>query len=477
MNSEEEASGSEAESHSRSRSGSGSESDGVVGLAFSSEDASTKASSSFFTNYSSEDETPAYCFMAKAKVSSSQASYDTSECSSYESDSKLSYAKLASRQQDELDSLSKTIEKSKVLLIDEIEKGQTLTNAHEALKLKFDELQSRHDLLSADHEKLTYKFLQRKVALENLKEAHEELESINLTLIAQQGSEAKFVSDSPCLTCLERSNTESRGKAPMFPDITNASVEENTAVTEELLRLKNLFESGMFKSVEGHQYLCDILRKALLHRNPRNEGVGFERKLNPDGTYWEPEQYPKTVWVLAKEKPIDIANLSGFSCKIDKAIVDESLDSNYKLIKDQAGKVSAEYVGTPPKNGFYKRQIWVCKSLIEKLPPNHSMQGKPTVPPRHFYSLEERNDPLVPETNIPQKEYYRVDRTTYLHRDNNDKISISHRYANPSSKNYVYGVLDGSPRKINSTRKTNATSTSTSAPSQSPARLWVVNKN
>src|SRR3954470_14102102 len=198
----------------------------------------------------------------------------------------------------------------------------------------------------------------------------------------------------------------------MFLDATNASDEENPAVTEELLRLKNLFESGMFKSVQGHQYLCDILRKALLHRNPRNEGVGFERKLNPDGTYWEPEQYPKTVWVLAKEKPIDIANLSGFSCKIDKAIINESLDSDYKLIKDQAGKVSAEYGGTPPKNGFYKRHIWVRKYLVEKLQSNHSMQGKPTVPPRHFYSLEERNDPLVPESNIPQNEYYRVDRTT-----------------------------------------------------------------
>ena len=84
---------------------------------------------------------------------------------------------------------------------------------------------------------------------------------------------------------------------------------------------------------------------------------------------------------------------------------------------------------------------------------------------------------MVPESNIPQKEYYHVDRTTYCHRDNNDKIAISHRYANPSSKNYVYGVLDGSPRKKNSARKTNAASTSTSAPSQSPARLWVVKKN
>src|SRR4051812_25771470 len=137
MNSHSEASGSEAESGSRSGSGSGSESDGVAGLAFALADASTKASSSFFTNNSSEDETPAYRFMAKAKVSSSKASYDTSECSSYESDSKVSYAKLAklaSRQQDELDSLSKTIKKSEVLLIDEIDKGQTLTNEHESLK-------------------------------------------------------------------------------------------------------------------------------------------------------------------------------------------------------------------------------------------------------------------------------------------------------------------------------------------------------
>src|SRR3954465_12480484 len=60
MNSEDDASGSE--SGAGSKSGFGSESDGVAGLAF----ASSKASRSFFTNHSSEDETPAYCFMAKA---------------------------------------------------------------------------------------------------------------------------------------------------------------------------------------------------------------------------------------------------------------------------------------------------------------------------------------------------------------------------------------------------------------------------
>src|SRR3954471_24826250 len=143
MNSKDDASG--LESGAGSKLGSGSESDGVAGLAF----ASSKASSSFFTNHNSEDETPAYCFMAKASKVSSKSSYDTIDSSAYEADSKLSYAKLdkmASKQQDELESLSLTMQKSETLLIDEIEKGQTLTNEHAALKEKFDELFARHDL-------------------------------------------------------------------------------------------------------------------------------------------------------------------------------------------------------------------------------------------------------------------------------------------------------------------------------------------
>ena len=174
MNSEEEASEFEAESEWRTSSGS--ESDGVAGIAFASASASKTASSSFFTNYSSEDESPAYCFMAKSKVSSSKVSYDTSSDSAYEHKSKVIYAKLikiAPIQQDELESLTETIKKSEILLIDEMEKGQTLTNEHEALKEKFEELSTRHDLLSVDYEKLTYEFLQRKMALEKLKEAHE----------------------------------------------------------------------------------------------------------------------------------------------------------------------------------------------------------------------------------------------------------------------------------------------------------------
>ena len=107
MNSEDDASGSGSDTGSKS--GSGSESDGVAGLAF----ASSKTSRSFFTNHSSEDETPAYCFMAKASKVSSKSSYDTTDSSAYETNSKLSYAKLAkmaSKQQDELESLSLTMQ-------------------------------------------------------------------------------------------------------------------------------------------------------------------------------------------------------------------------------------------------------------------------------------------------------------------------------------------------------------------------------
>ena len=122
--------------------------------------------------------------MAKCKVSSSKVTYDTSDDSSYECKSRVCYAKLvkiASIQQDELESLTETIKKSEILLIDEMEKGQTLTNEHEVLKEKFEELSSRHDILLVDYDKLTYEFLQRKMALEKLKEAHEELENVNLT--------------------------------------------------------------------------------------------------------------------------------------------------------------------------------------------------------------------------------------------------------------------------------------------------------
>src|SRR3954469_23193848 len=105
------------------------------------------------------------------------------------------------------------------------------------------------------------------------------------------------------------------------------------------------------------------------------------------------------------------------------------------------------------------------------------MQGKSSVPPNHYYSLDDRNEPLVPASNVPQKEDYRVDRNVYRHRDNHDKIAFTYQYSIPSPRNYIYGVLDGPPRQYDHVRYNIAVSSSTSMPSQSPARLFVVNKN
>jgi hypothetical protein len=213
---------------------------------------------------------------------------------------------------------------------------------------KFEDLSGRHHFLSDDHERLNYDFLKRKQDLKSLRAAHDDLRIENDSLLAQQisASQEEFVP--PCLKCLERSNSDSNAETSVAAErnahvITvesNSSSEENVAISDENARLKNLLETGMFKSLKGHQTLCDVLKKSILHKNPRKEGLGFERKLNADGTYWTPEQYPKTVWVLSKSKPLDPSLLSGYDCPFPSPI-DESFDSNYKLFKQQTGEVFA----------------------------------------------------------------------------------------------------------------------------------------
>jgi hypothetical protein len=62
--------------------------------------------------------------------------------------------------------------------------------------------------------------------------------------------------------------------------VTNPSLEDTTTIADENARLKTLLEAGMYKSLKGHQTLCDVLKKQILNRNPRKEGVGFKRKMN-----------------------------------------------------------------------------------------------------------------------------------------------------------------------------------------------------
>jgi hypothetical protein len=84
------------------------------------------------------------------------------------------------------------------------------------------------------------------------------------------------------LKCLERSNAENNAESSVKA---NPSVEENVPASDDNDRLKDLLRTGLLKSLKGHQTLCDVLKKSILHKNPRKEGVGFERKLNENGSY------------------------------------------------------------------------------------------------------------------------------------------------------------------------------------------------
>ena len=136
----------------------------------------------------------------------------------------------------------------------------------------------------------------------------------------------------PMLRSPTTSNAAIKNIATASNEISNPSSEEYVAISDENCRLKSLLETGKLKSLKGHQTLCDVLKKSILHKNPRKEGLGFERKLNVDGTYWTPEQYPRTSWVLAKNKTLEPELLSGYDAPIP-VVSDESDDSSYRLFK------------------------------------------------------------------------------------------------------------------------------------------------
>ena len=143
------------------------------------------------------------------------------------------------------------------------------------------------------------------------------------------------------MKCIEResansspecSNASIAANSSTISVVTNSSSEDTTCITDDNAELKELYVKGIYKSLKGQQTLCDVLKKKILNRNPRKEGIAFERKLNADGTYWKPEQYPKTSWVAAKGPPVDPCTLSGFTCESPHSF-DDSFDSNYKLLK------------------------------------------------------------------------------------------------------------------------------------------------
>ena len=87
------------------------------------------------------------------------------------------------------------------------------------------------------------------------------------------------------LKCSNAANVSNSSPASV---IINSTSEDIASITDDA-GLKELYTTGMYKSLKGHQTLCDVLKKQILNGNPRKEGIAFERKLNADGTYWKPE--------------------------------------------------------------------------------------------------------------------------------------------------------------------------------------------
>ena len=184
-----------------------------------------------------------------------------------------------------------------------------MTENLQRLQTKFDNLQSHHNTLLVDHEKLSCEFLQRKQDLEKVRVNYEDLQKEHDSLLAQQISSAQDEFIPPCLKCIEREYANSS------PESSNASIAANSSPISVIIDssskdiasitddagLKELYMTGMYKSLKGHQTLCDVLKKQILNRNPRKEGIAFERKLNADGTYWKPEQYPKPHGLLQRD--------------------------------------------------------------------------------------------------------------------------------------------------------------------------------
>ena len=191
----------------------------------------------------------------------------------------------------------KMLNKSNDMLGEEMDQSKNLAKSLQRLQAKLTTLQSLHNTLLSDHEKL--------------RGCYEDLQKEHDSLLAQHVSASHEEFEPPWLKCIERDNATSVAEgstaatvaiSSTIDVVTNPSAEETTTIADENARLKTLLETGMYKSLIGHQTLCDVFKKQILNRNPRKEGVGFERKMNADDSYWKPEQYPKTKWVAAKDR-------------------------------------------------------------------------------------------------------------------------------------------------------------------------------
>src|SRR3990170_5087864 len=121
------------------------------------------------------------CLMAKgAKVTECYLSESSDDESGDEfGPSYVKLASLATKQQRALEKVQYMLDKSDDMLGEEMDQSKALAESLQRLLSKFDNLQSHHNTLLSDHEKLSYEFLQRKQDLEKLRVSHEDLQREN----------------------------------------------------------------------------------------------------------------------------------------------------------------------------------------------------------------------------------------------------------------------------------------------------------
>ena len=82
--------------------------------------------------------------------------------------------------------------------------------------------------------------------------------------------------------------------------VTNSSSKDTKSITDHA-GLKELYVTGMYKSLKGHQALCDVLKKQILNRNPRKEVLplrGNSMLMGPTGNL---SSIPKPHGLLRKD--------------------------------------------------------------------------------------------------------------------------------------------------------------------------------
>ena len=115
------------------------------------------------------------------------------------------------------------LDKSDDTLGEEMDQSKALAESLQRLQTKFDNLQSHHNTLLSDHEKLSYEFLQREHDLEKLRVSYEDLQKENDSLLAQHMSSAPEEFIPPCLKCIERESANSSPECSNYSIATNAS--------------------------------------------------------------------------------------------------------------------------------------------------------------------------------------------------------------------------------------------------------------